>query len=113
MSGGVKHQALAEILLWWVLTTAVWLATLTSFTAAEISVAVACTLPCAVAAQSAAEPIRAIGDSVSFGYVGLQRYCTTYGANYPSVGECADAMVSWWASHTKSKKFRMARPPLR
>lgn len=53
MSGGSKHRALAEILLWWVLTAAVWLATVTSLTAAETSVAVACTLPCAVAARSA------------------------------------------------------------
>lgn len=53
MSGTGKHQALAEILSWWVLTAGVWLATLTSFTAAETSVAVACTLPCAVAARTA------------------------------------------------------------
>lgn len=45
--------ALAEILSWWVLTTAIWLATVTSLTLAEILVAVAATLPCAVAARSA------------------------------------------------------------
>lgn len=57
MSGAGEHnrvgQALAEILLWWVLTTVAWLATLTSFTAAEITVAAVCTLPCGVAARAA------------------------------------------------------------
>jgi hypothetical protein len=45
--------ALAEILLWWMLTTAIWLATVTSFTAAEILAAVVCTLLGAVAARQA------------------------------------------------------------
>ncbi|MBO0866015.1 MAG: Na+/H+ antiporter subunit E [Mycobacterium sp.] len=45
--------ALAEILLWWLLTTAIWLATVTSFTAAEMLAAVVCTLPAAVAARAA------------------------------------------------------------
>lgn len=60
MRGAGEHPALArvvpalaEILLWWVLTTAVWLATVTSFTAAEILAAVVCTLPGAVAARAA------------------------------------------------------------
>jgi multisubunit Na+/H+ antiporter MnhE subunit len=38
---------------WWVLTAAVWLATVTSLTSAELAVAAACTLPCAVAARAA------------------------------------------------------------
>ncbi|BBZ14544.1 hypothetical protein [Mycobacterium branderi] len=50
---GDRFAALTEILLWWALTAAVWLATLTSFTAAELAVAVGATLPCAVAARSA------------------------------------------------------------
>lgn len=59
MSGGDESSArsslgaLGEILVWWVLTAAVWLATVTSLTSAELAVAVACTLPCAVAARAA------------------------------------------------------------
>lgn len=50
---GERFAALTEILLWWAITAVVWLATLTSFTAAELAVAVGATLPCALAARSA------------------------------------------------------------
>ncbi|GBE66459.1 hypothetical protein MFM001_29210 [Mycobacterium sp. MFM001] len=50
---GDRFAALTEILAWWVATTVFWIATLTSFTAAELAVAVGATLPCAVAARSA------------------------------------------------------------
>ncbi|HWF71529.1 MAG TPA: Na+/H+ antiporter subunit E [Mycobacterium sp.] len=46
-------RASGEILLWWVLTSAVWLATLSSLTSGELAVAAACTLPCAVVARLA------------------------------------------------------------
>lgn len=46
-------SALTEILIWWVLTWAVWLATLTSQTPVELVAAAICTLPCALAARSA------------------------------------------------------------
>lgn len=46
-------RASGEILLWWVVTAVVWLATLSSRTPAELVVMVVCTLPCAVAARSA------------------------------------------------------------
>jgi multisubunit Na+/H+ antiporter MnhE subunit len=42
-----------EIVLWWVITYAVWLATLSSFPATQLVVAATCTLPCAVAAPAA------------------------------------------------------------
>jgi multisubunit Na+/H+ antiporter MnhE subunit len=45
--------AFGEIVLWWVLTSAVWLATLSSLTPGELAVAAACTLPCAVVARLA------------------------------------------------------------
>jgi hypothetical protein len=45
--------ALGEIVVWWLLTGAVWLATVSSITSAELAVAAACTLPCAVAARAA------------------------------------------------------------
>ncbi|ORW08635.1 Na+/H+ antiporter subunit E [Mycobacterium kyorinense] len=50
---GDRFAALSEILLWWAITAVVWLATLTSVTAAELALALVCTLPCAVAARSA------------------------------------------------------------
>lgn len=60
MSGAGERPALnrfarasGEVLLWWVVTTVVWLATLTSRTPAELLVMVACTLPCAVTARVA------------------------------------------------------------
>lgn len=46
-------RASGEILLWWVVTAVVWLATLSSRTPAELVVMVVCTLPCAVAARAA------------------------------------------------------------
>lgn len=46
-------QLLVETGLWWVLTAAVWLATLNSRTWPELAVMAACTLPCAVMARSA------------------------------------------------------------
>jgi multisubunit Na+/H+ antiporter MnhE subunit len=42
-----------EVLFWWLITYAVWLATLSSFTASELAVAAACTLPCALVAPLA------------------------------------------------------------
>jgi multisubunit Na+/H+ antiporter MnhE subunit len=57
MPGGSDHlgwgRAAGEILLWWLITYAVWLATLSSFTASELVVAAACTLPCALVAPLA------------------------------------------------------------
>nr|WP_165964973.1 Na+/H+ antiporter subunit E [Mycobacterium eburneum] len=46
-------RALVETLLWWVVTTAVWLATLTAISPPEALLAAACTLPCAVLARAA------------------------------------------------------------
>lgn len=46
-------SALGEIVVWWVVADAVWLATLSSFTPSELAVATACTLPCAVVARPA------------------------------------------------------------
>lgn len=63
VSGGDEHprspagaplvRACIEILLWWVFTALVWLATLTSITLIDLAVAVVCTLPCAALARSA------------------------------------------------------------
>lgn len=41
------------MLVWWVVTDAVWLASLSSITPGELAVAAACTLPCAVVARLA------------------------------------------------------------
>jgi multisubunit Na+/H+ antiporter MnhE subunit len=61
---GDRFAALTEILLWWVLTTAVWLVTVTPLTAAELAVAAGCTLPCAVAVLAfAATPGTVVLDS--------------------------------------------------
>ncbi|NDJ90137.1 hypothetical protein [Mycolicibacter kumamotonensis] len=51
MSGA--SRALGETLLWWLITAAVWVLTLTERTVAELAAAVLCTLPCAVAARAA------------------------------------------------------------
>lgn len=55
MSGASSRFAGAagETLLWWLVAAALWTATLTERTAAELVVAALCTLPCAAAARAA------------------------------------------------------------
>lgn len=50
--GGLIRAA-GEILMWWVFTDAVWLASLSSVTLSELAVAGVWTLPCAVLARAA------------------------------------------------------------
>ncbi|MEZ0362205.1 hypothetical protein ACAG26_00670 [Mycobacterium sp. pUA109] len=50
---GDRAGALVETLLWWLVTTAVWLATLTTVTPPEVLLAAVCTAPCAVLARAA------------------------------------------------------------
>lgn len=50
---GPLVRAVAETLLWWVVTAAVWVASLSAFTGAKLLVGVICTLPCALVARPA------------------------------------------------------------
>jgi multisubunit Na+/H+ antiporter MnhE subunit len=50
----------AEVLWWWGACVGIWLLTLSSVTPAELTVAIACGLPCALAARAAR---RAAGDA--------------------------------------------------
>lgn len=63
MSAGTEHSGLAargplvrtcaEVLGWWLVCIAVWMASLSAFTAARLAVSIICTLPCAIVARPA------------------------------------------------------------